>query len=550
MRVRDETVAEGGVERGAWAVMAAVASTLMATQSVSAASFPDPMLPAPGAASSTAATAPPSPAGPSVSPPSAGAGGSLKTLICPSGGVRGGPAHAPTDVTPMEASLQEALANLTSRRLVTVLSEGGGACSALGELHGPTAGMADLALLVTSASGPEEPRARAWLGFQFRGELTVKVLGRVFTGDVTAHALALPPGLEVALATALAEALAYRVSDDSGKADRAPEAIRRRALDDLRAVDSDALGREAPRLAAVIKQLRGLLLLDGPCEMDSPVELFRAAARLAPESGDARTLIGLARLKEAYEPHACTALAEGELRDSLELDPWRDSAADNLGLLYELVANTRPPSTSEREISSVQATKRLDTIWKDAAPRPPRALELAVAASFSSALDQTAGALAPGLRAELGYGRDGSGWGARAGLSLLWTREVAFAPDEMSRQGRVRWTRFALDLGGRYRLVARPGMYAELGAGVLVAPVYASGTTFDTNYAAWGVNVGGTAAARVGQRLGPFSLWLGLAGSYFIGRDSRTLQADPPATAELPSLDLTALGGLSYFFWL
>jgi hypothetical protein len=469
--------------------------------------------------------------------------GWIAALVCPLGGKAQDFETAP--------ALQRALDELANRQLIKIVTEDGGACAALGSLHGLSNGMADLALVVTPARIPDSRPPPLWMGLQLRGPLTVKVLGRVFTGDLTAEALPLPPGRETDLVTAMAEALAYRRAAAAARTDIAREGLRKRALEDLRAADGEALAAEAPRLAAVIKQLRALLLMDGPCEVDSPLDLFRAAARLVPDSANARTLVALARLKEAYEPDACTALAERELQESLELEPWRDSAADNLGVLYELVSHARPPSGSEREISTTQANRRLDTIWKDAAPLPPRALELAFAASFSSAIDKTAGAVAPGARIELNYGRDGTGFAARAGLSLLWTREVLLEQqDNPSRRGHVRWTRFGLDLGGRYRLLARPGTYAEAAAAVVIAPVFATGETFDTDQSSLGANFGGMAALRLGQRIGRLSLWLGLSASYFLGNDNLRLSADGANSAQLPSLDVAALGGMSMFFWL
>jgi len=533
----------GAVASVTLAVRPAPASPPLPVDSAMGGSGPGPAIPSSAVAANRSGSGPTA----SATPP-----GWIAALICPFGrNDRDVAAGMPDQRSHVVPALERALGELTNRQLVTIVTEEGGACAALGQGHGLSSGMADLALAVAPTRSSDSRSPSAWMGVQLRGPLTVKVLGRVFTGDITEEALPLAPERETELVTAVAEALAYRRAAAAARTDIAPEVLRKRALDDLRAVDSEALAAEAPRLSAVIKQLRALLLMDGPCEIDSPLDLFRAAARLVPDSAKARTLVAVSRLKEAYEPNACTTLAERELQESLELEPWRDSGADNLGVLYELVSHARPPSGSEREVSTTQASRRLDTIWKDAAPLPPRALEMALAASFSSAVDRTTGAVAPGARIELSYGRDGTGFAARAGLSLLWTREVLLEQqDNPVRRGHVRWTRLGLDLGGRYRLVARPGTYAEAAAAVVIAPVLAAGDTFDHDQSSLGANFGGMAALRLGQRIGRLSLWLGLSASYFLGRDNLRLSADGASSAQLPSWDVAALGGMSMFFWL
>jgi hypothetical protein len=104
--------------------------------------------------------------------------------------------------------------------------------------------------------------------------------------------------------------------------------------------------------------------------------LLRSAAHLVPDSVEAKTLVAIVRLKEAYEPVSCPRQAERELFDSLELDPWNNEAADDLGLLYELSVNARPAGDSKSQVSADEATRRLDHVWNKDAPASPMALEI------------------------------------------------------------------------------------------------------------------------------------------------------------------------------
>ncbi len=439
----------------------------------------------------------------------------------------------------------------------------------------------DLVLVASVAGGQAVERARMRVGFRFEGhDVILKLFGRQLSGTLTASTLVIPtapaanaveprvagtadtqaaagaaaimtPWLQVT--TGLVEALAYRklaaLPDQTDEVQRLGEANRRAAVAALALADSDWLATEAPLTAAVIKQVRATLLFDETCPSESPRDLFYAASRLAPYSADARVLIALARLKEAYYPPFCAVAVEQELFRSLDLNPWNNEAVDDLGILYELALNAQPESRAPGQVSADDAAQRLDRVWQKEVPASPLALELGVAASLSSTADQSNRELGPGLRLDFSYGRDGTGLGVRLGIELPWARQSLFPTPNGGPSPWVSWTRPTLDIGPRYRL--RVGAsYGEVEPALLIAAVVAVGHGFDTNYTATGINVGSGGTLRLGRRLGRFSLWIGSSIAYFFGTTSLQLSAiGGSGTGQLPKLDISLLAGASALVW-
>jgi hypothetical protein len=464
-------------------------------------------------------------------------------------------------------------AGLGATATVVAASETGEACEAARRGGPLSAAMPDLVVATsTSVVDPVRPAPRR-IAFRVEGhDIVVSVLGRELTGTFTTKALVVPvapietpprpqPGAGGAaaetvasdLVVGLGRALAFRrMAARRNKSDdhvRLTELQRQTALAALTSVDEEWLSSEAPATAAVVRQLRGMLRLAEACPVDSPLDLFRSAARLVPYSAEAKVLVAVARLHDAYEPSACPATAEEELFESLELNPWSNEAVDNLGLLYELSINAHPEKrSSENQLSVDVAAQRLDRVWRDQAPRAPLALELGVGAVFSSAVGQGLNEIGSAARFDVAYGRDETGWGARLGVAVPWTRQLAF-PSAHGSEPWVNWTRIAFELGPRYR-VRLGRFYGELDAAVLVAYAIAVGHGFDVDHTAGGVNVGGAGAVRFGRRIGRFSLWIGAGASYYVGSDSLQLSAAGSSNvASLPALDVSVLGGASAYLW-
>jgi len=439
----------------------------------------------------------------------------------------------------------------------------------------------DLVLAISVASEQTIETSRALLTFRIDGhDVVLQVLGRALTGSFASKALRIPEiawsdrktggdgadanaaagtALWPDLVAGLAGALAYRKVSARGKL---PDDVRARA-DSMRQTAAATLARadrpwlstQSPLTSVVVKQLRAMLLFDEPCPSESPRDLLDAAVRLAPYNAQSRLLAAIARLRDMFVPPFCAVVVRDELFRSLDLDPWSNEAVDDLGILYELALNARPETQiSPGKVSVDEAADQLDRVWRQDAPPSPLALELGVGASLSSAADQSLLELGPGLRIDLAYGRDGSGWGVRLGLELPWARQRSFpvtnanGPVEGVRAW-VGWTRPALDIGPRYR--QRFGsFYGEIQPALLVAAVVATGHEFDTNYTASNLNVGGGGTLRLGRRLGRFSVWLGIAGSYFVGTSSVQLMAlQTTQTATLPKVDLSVLAGASVLVW-
>jgi hypothetical protein len=307
-----------------------------------------------------------------------------------------------------------------------------------------------------------------------------------------------------------------------------------------------------PETSAVIKQLRAILILEGACSADTAAGLLRAAARLIPHDSEARAAAAIGRLLESNAPAACPHATENELLQSLALDRWSPSRVDDLGRFYELSLNaTSDHADDPNAVPSVVAAQRLEQVWEAQRPTPPRMLELAVSAGIAKSAgtgDDLLSTLAPAARFEATLGRDSPGFGLRLAGTLPWTREQPLG------SGTVSWTRLVVSVGGRYRNRVRR-FYWEGEAGILLAPALASGHGFDVNMVSVGFDAGAALGARLGLRLGRYSLWMGLGGSYFgasqiPGWPDLTIRATGVAeTSVLPAVDVTLLVGVSQLFW-
>jgi hypothetical protein len=510
------------------------------------------LLVAAGAAAAAPAPAAPAPAAPV--PPI------VRALVCSPEGPNPD-ARAGSPVDPRSPALSAALAALAPLGVHVAPVDLGGACQAARGGLALEPGMPDLVVAVSWPGVSPSDSAAVRAAFRVDGrDVRIAVLGRTFSGRFTSKALVLSApaagdpaaagSAEIDAVTGLAATLAYRKlaarRDDDAAAARLAETARQTALPALARADTEWLAGGAPVTAAVLRQLRASLLFDAPCGGDSPLELLRSAARLVPYSAEARTLAAVARLKEAYEPSPCPLAAEQELFESLELDPWNDDAADNLGLLYELSVNAQPDNDASRQVSARQATQRLERVWKEAAPRPPWALEIGVGTGVFFA--KANGSLAPAVRVELGFGRDGRGFGARLGLSIPWTREIDDAFGGATGSPSVTWTRLALDVGPRYRLQLR-AVYGEIGVAGLATYTVATGHDFNGgNETSSTPDVGVAGSLRIGRRFGRVGLW---AGASALGFRRLLLRAGPTQleSDKLPQLEIAALVGVSGFLW-
>jgi hypothetical protein len=435
----------------------------------------------------------------------------------------------------------------------------------------PLTGTADV--VVTLARGTLDPDSEG-VRTAFRWdspEVVFEIEGRPLHGRFSSKVLQFParrsnPGEtspqapECHSLRGLVRALAWRriraVPEPSYSALVDAYANRTAAATELAAADSPPVQELEPMTAAVIKQIRATVLAGVICDEDTPAELMRAAARLVPGSAEAHGLAAIARLREAYHPVRCVARAERELYAALELDPWGDEAAANLGVLYELSLDARPES-GPGEIAVSDADHRLTEVWKDDRPKAPWTIEAGAAASlFAGFLAQPAGstlrAFAPGGRAELTYARDGAGCGGRASVNVPWRREIPLKEvgSDRQRQGTASWTRLALGVGPRCR-AGVGALYGEVMTSFLVASVLAVGQDFDRNRLSRGWDVGGELGFRLGRRFGNIAAWSGLSMSYFwrAGHEGDSVEATNAEHREVPPLDLAATVGMSIFLW-
>jgi hypothetical protein len=450
-----------------------------------------------------------------------------------------------------------------------------GACARLEARQPLTPAMPDV--VVSLAGVPQDPDpGEIRIGFRWESpevpDVVLTVEGRRLTGSLASKLLQFPASasseeavtatertLEGQFLEGLLSMMAWRklaaLGDDVSTEARINRTAAARAL---AAADATALAELAPNTAAVVKQLRAIVLSGGLCDEETPTELTRAAARLVPHSAYARGLAAITRLQEAYEPPRCVAAAERALYAALELDPWNEQAATNLGVLYELAVDARPEE-APGQVLVTEAADRLDQVWKEDAPPPPWAVEGGAAGNIVAAPGQVIEdaplrAFAPGGRLELTVGRDGPGWGVRSSLSVPWTREIPLKEvgARSERQGSASWTRVAWGVGPRYRFTIPRlrALYGELMASALLASVLAVGQDFDDNDVSSGWDVGGEAGLRVGRRFGNIAAWGGLSASYFFRAAKGDIVAATNAESkELPALDLVVTFGLSVFVW-
>jgi hypothetical protein len=445
----------------------------------------------------------------------------------------------------LRAALRETVDSLQRRGLATAMTDPKDeqqACLHLFEGGSSEQATADVGVQLTSAvSG-----ARVRIAFE-SADVHIVIFGRKFNGALEEQRFEALEGSEVRLLTAIAGFLAYtKIGELGGDSDATTperEDRRRAALDALAKADDSALYDQAPKTAALIKQMRGLLMFGGDCQANSALDLLRAAASLVPYSADASTLVALARLREAYQPDPCLRAAEADLLTGIRLNPWAVNAADNLGTLYELAANARPVN-SARQIAVDLDDPSVEQVWSKGAPPAPVALEVGAALNLSAA---SAGGVAPGGRLEVARGRDGRGFGPRVGVTVPWARQIDFG-DPVHPAARVGWTRVIFDVGARYRRRFW-STYAEVGAGVLLGSVVAWGEGFDSDRTASKFCAGGMGTLRFGRRFGRVAAWGALSGSVFNATSVDLAAGGTTHTAALPRFDLTAMGGVSFFSW-
>ncbi len=403
--------------------------------------------------------------------------------------------------------------------------------------------------------------------------LEIQVQGREFVASPAASLLELPltdadkgsetssepPALSVRTRTLLgglvnlvaSEKLARAADGDSQQQQQVARA-RDQALAALASGD-DIAHPLPPSTSATLKQLRAMMLLRGACTDETPAALLRAAARLVPHDGGARTLAAIGQLRESYETSPCVAIAEDELVRAVALEPWSTQAIMNLGVFYELARNAPPARTPAAADTSDLAEQRLSQVWRQEAPKTPVAVELGVGGgpmlSLGGPNAYVVPNLAPGARLDVTIAPDGSGWGWRLGAALPWTRQVNLG------EGLYSWTRLSLAGGGRYRL--RLGRYfGELGANLLLAPVWAKGNGFDDDRSAVGLDVGAENQLRLGRRFGRLFVWLGGAAGYMFGRHierwpNLEVHVDGLQRREqLPPWEVSLLVGFSTYWWL
>jgi len=432
----------------------------------------------------------------------------------------------------------------------------------------------DLVVTVAVGAGPGIERSPALIAFRVVGhDISLKILGRALTGSFASHALRVPGlgwsdpatgdaprAMDAAangplwpdLVFGVAGALAYRkISAREPRSDALTAqaaAIRGMTGATLARVDREWLSEAAPLTAAVVKQMRAMLLFDEACPSESPRDILRAAARLSPYSAQSQLLVGLARFNEMHVAPLCAVVVRDELLASLALDPWNDEAVDDLGVIYELALDAEPEPHSSGKVSADEAAVQLEKVWQKEAPPAPMALEMGFAASVTSSVEQSLRDFGPGARVELAYGRDGSGLGVRVGLAASSTRQLTVNLD--SSQPLVTWTRPTLDIGPRYR--RRFGsFYGEIEPAFVAGLATATGHGFTgADYSERGVNLGASGTLRVGRRLGRMSVWIGASASYFFGKSSLQLMAlQQTRVAQLPQRDLSLLAGASVLLW-
>jgi hypothetical protein len=382
----------------------------------------------------------------------------------------------------------------------------------------------------------------------------ILVNGRSFPPDTRVFHVEFPPVVldrrgpaqrlpEMDVVEGLARAFAYEADS--------VDLRRQAALTLLRRWDEGPGAGAAPDVSALVKQARGLLLLDARCDdVETAAELLADAARLVPYRAETRMLAGLARLSEIYAPGACVVVAERALLDSLKLDPWSTEAVDRLGAFYELMVTAPPGTLSSAATGSREAANdRLESTWAGRAPRGPRAIEIGGGVSLG---ETSAGApvqgLAPGLRGEVTFGRDGTGLGLRIAANLPWFREISLQP------GFVTWARYTASVGPRYRRHL-DRFYGEGSAAAVVAYVLATGKDYHPSYSSSAADLGAELAVRAGVRFSRLALWMGATGTWWVGDrvgSGSALRIDVANLEEhphLPTEEVAALAGLSFFLW-
>jgi len=340
-----------------------------------------------------------------------------------------------------------------------------------------------------------------------------------------------------------------------------PDAIARAAVDldalalrKLEEADQRAVAYAEPETAAVLKQLRALLILDGACSADTVAGLLRAAALLVPHNTDARAASAIGQIDDRGVSETCLRATEQELLHSLAQDRWNQGRVDDLARFYELAMNAASGTTDDRRTLPVDvAAQRLKQAWEDHPPPAPRVLEIGLGAGLSHAgVNEPIRGTAPALHLDLTFGRDSSGFGWRIGATIPWTRDLDLG------QGTASWTRFSFMGGGRYRWRLR-WFYGEADAALVLAPALANGHGFDSNLEAIGLDGGVNGGLRVGLRAGLHSLWIGAGASYFFARHipgwpDLNLKVDnngdsTSTTTVLPSVDVAVVVGFSQMLW-
>lgn len=407
---------------------------------------------------------------------------------------------------------------------------------------------------------------RTRVSFVTEERLTVEVSGRKFSAALASRSLDFPtrsssvtpesaakdePPPEGLVVQGIVALTAYRRRATTAKDPGALAPLRERAYAALEDADRPDVELFTPETSAVLKQLRALLLLEGTCSSDTAAGLLRAASRLLPHDAEARAAAAIGRLAEGRAQSACSHAVEQEFLHSLALDRWNAGRVDDLGRFYELsmnAASSRPDDA--QAVTGDVAAQRLVQVWESRAPEAPMALELAASLGVSKSGRTTdlLRTVTPAFRFDATLGRDSRGFGFRIGATLPWTRELPLGA------GTVSWTRLIFSAGPRYRdRIGR--FYWEVDAALLVAPAFATGNGFDTNFSAFGLDGGAAAGARVGVRLGQLSVWLGGSGSYFAARylpgwpDLTLNVMNVDETSTLPSVDVAILAGLSQMFW-
>ena len=131
------------------------------------------------------------------------------------------------------------------------------------------------------------------------------------------------------------------------------------------------------------------------------------------------------------------------------------------------------------------------------------------------------------------------GFGALLGLNAAAARTLPLDP------GEVRWQRFGLELGPRYRVALASSVHLDLHVEAAAALLELRGVGFSRDLARQAFDFGGGGAARLGWRSRPFTPWVQLGARGWIPRQVvQVTQVEEQVT--VPALELVLAAGMAW----